>query len=118
MTPPEQDVAEALFAASELIVTQIALIQDYNAVLPPEGKAITFFTRDFPVSYVQALDELIHPPCFTACFVANPANASMWGTYGHGHTGVCLNGITGWRGGKGMGMGVGAIFPLAQASMK
>lgn len=118
MTQPEQEVAEALFAASELTVMQMALIQDYNRALPPETKAITFFTRDFPVNYVKALDELIHPPCFIACFVADPANASMWGTYGHGHTGVCLkfkathdaearpalnlNGITGWRGGKGM----------------
>jgi hypothetical protein len=120
MTPPEQEVAEALFGASELMVMQMVLIQDYNRALPPETKAITFFTRDFPVAYVRALDELIHPPCFLACFVANPANAAMWGTYGNSHTGICLkfktmpdskgrpalnlNGITGWHGGKGMEM--------------
>jgi hypothetical protein len=120
MTPPEQEVAEALFAASELMVAQMTFIQDYNAALPPETKAITFFARDFPVAYVRALDELIHPPCFAACFVAKPANASMWGTYGNGHTGICLkfkttpdsegrlalnlNGVTGWRGGRGMEM--------------
>jgi hypothetical protein len=67
MTPPEQQVAEALFSASELMVTQMALIQDYNTAPPPEAKAVTFFTRDFPTSYVRALDELIHPPCFAAC---------------------------------------------------
>ena len=120
MTPPEQEVAEALFSASELMVAQMALTQDYNAAPPPEAKAVTFFTRDFPVNYVRALDELIHPPCFAACFVANPADASMWATYGASHTGVCLkfktvpdsagspalnlNGIRGWRGGKGMEM--------------
>ena len=118
MTPADQELAEALFAASELAVAQMALLQDYAGTLPPEAQALTFLTRDFPVGYVRALDELIHPPCFAACFVADPANASMWATYGNGHTGVCLkfkstadsearpalnlNGITGWRGGKGM----------------
>jgi hypothetical protein len=72
MTPPEQEVAEALFSASELIVTQMALIQDYNRAATPEVQAVTFFTRDFPTSYVRALDELIHPPCFAACFVTDP----------------------------------------------
>jgi hypothetical protein len=119
-TPPEQKVAEALFSASELSVSQMMLIQDYNAAPPPETKALTFFTRDFPTSYVRSLDELIHPPCFAACFVADPTNASMWATYGGGQTGVCLKfgttpdsegrpalnvkGITGWHGGKGLEM--------------
>ena len=44
----------------------MALIQDYNAAPPPVAKAVTFFMRDFPASYVRALDELIHPPCFAA----------------------------------------------------
>jgi hypothetical protein len=35
MTASEQAVAEALFSASELMVTQMALIQDYNAAPPP-----------------------------------------------------------------------------------
>jgi hypothetical protein len=116
MTPSEQEVAEALFSASELAVAQMALVQDYNRAAPAE-KALLFFTRDFSASYVRALDELIHPPCFIACFVADPANASMWATYGDGHKGVCLkfrttpdsegqpalnlNGITGGRGGTG-----------------
>ena len=130
MTPPEQEVAEALFSASELMVAQFALIQDYNAAPPPVAKAVTFFMRDFPASYVRALDELVHPPCFAACFVAQPANASMWATYGDSQTGVCLkfkttpdsegrpalnlNGITGWRGGKGVEMEPVHSFHLRQ----
>ena len=118
MTPPEQEVAEALFAASELMTAQMELGHDYNSPPPLEAKPVIFLTRDFPASFVRALDELIHPPCFTACFVANPADASMWATYGDSQTGVCLkfratpdseghpalnlNGITGWRGGHGM----------------
>jgi len=120
MRPPEQEAAEVLFSASELLMAQMELVQDYNTPPPPEAKGLIFITRDFPASYVQALDELIHPPCFAACFVANPADASMWGSYGDAHTGLCLkfkttadsegrpalnlDGITGWRGGKGMEM--------------
>jgi hypothetical protein len=113
MTPPEQAVAEAMFAASELSVMQMALQQDYDAASPPA----MFFMRDFPASYARALDELIHPPCYIACFVADPTSASMWATYAASQTGVCLkfnttpdsegwpaltlNSINGWRGGTG-----------------
>jgi len=90
LKPPEPDVAEELFLSSELIMAQMALMQDYNTAPPPEANPVIFLTRDFPASYVRALDELIHPPCFAACFVANPADASMWATYGAAHTGVCL----------------------------
>jgi hypothetical protein len=120
LQPPEHEAIEALYSSSELIVAQMELIHDYNNAIPAEAQAITFFTRDFPASYVRALDELIHPPCFTACFVENPANASMWATYAGSHRGVCLkfkttpdsvdrpalnlNAIRGWRGGKGVEM--------------
>jgi hypothetical protein len=30
------------------------------------------------------------PGWFTACFVEDPANAAMWGVYGDGHRGACL----------------------------
>jgi hypothetical protein len=130
MTPPEQEVAEALFAASELSVMQMALQQDYSAAQPPAMKAVMFFLRDFPTGYVRALDELIHPPCYIACFVANPANASMWATYAGSQTGVCLkfrttpdsegrpaldlNSINGWRGGRGIEMEPVRSFLLRQ----
>lgn len=114
LKPAEADVAEELFLGSELMMAQMELIHDYNTAPPPEARAALFLMRDFPASYVRALDELIHPPYFAACFVANPADASMWATYGASHTGVCLkfktvadgaghpalnlNAIRGWRG--------------------
>ena len=116
LKPAEADRAEELFLTSELMAAQAELIHDYNTSPPPEAKAALFLMRDFPASYARALDELIHPPYFAACFVANPADASMWATYGASHTGVCLkfktttdfgrpalslNGIRGWRGSTG-----------------
>jgi hypothetical protein len=90
MTPPEQEVAEALYSASELVMAQMELGHDYNTPPPSGNKHVNYLTRDFPASYVRALDELIHPSCFAACFVANPADGSMWATYGDSHRGVCL----------------------------
>jgi hypothetical protein len=72
MTPPEQEAAEVLFSASELMTMQMELGNDYNHPPQPEAKAVIFLTRDFPAGYIRALDELIHPPCFAACFAANP----------------------------------------------
>jgi hypothetical protein len=120
LKPSDGEVAEELFAASELMTAQLELIHDYNHETPPEARAFKFLTRDFPTSYVRALDELIHPPWHAACFVADPANASMWATYGEAYRGVCLkfktvpdsasrpalklNVINGWRGGRGKEM--------------
>lgn len=131
-TPADQQLAEALFAASQLQAMQLALQQDYNNPAAAAMKAVTFFTRDFPAGYVLSLDELIHFPCFMACFVANPTNTSMWATYAGSQTGVCLkfrttpdsegrpsldlNGVTGWRGGKGMEMEPVRSFHLRQFS--
>ena len=118
--PPNADIADELYAAFELKIAQMELIHDYNNAIPPEAKALNAFTRDFPASYVRALDELIHPPCFVACFVENPSNASLWATYGDKHRGICLkfktvadsagrpalnlNAIRGLRGGPGPAM--------------
>ena len=43
MTPPEQELAEGLFAACELSVMQMALQQDYSAAPQPAN----FFLRTF-----------------------------------------------------------------------
>ncbi len=117
LKPSQEGMAEELFLVSELAAMQLDLIQDYNTEVPPEAQAWRFLVRSFPASYIRALDELVHSPWHTACFVANPTDASMWGTYGDGHRGVCLKFMTspdtsggpalnlyrinGWRGGKG-----------------
>jgi Protein of unknown function (DUF2971) len=120
LKPAEPDKAEAMFLAGELIMSQMQLIQDFNTATSSEARSTLFLTRDFPESYVRALDELTHPPFSAACFVADPTNSSMWATYGDSHKGVCLKfksgsdtlgrpslnlyGITGWRSSAGMEM--------------
>ena len=41
-------------------------------------------------NYVDALPRLMFPAWSTACFVKDPTHASMWGIYGDGHKGACL----------------------------
>jgi hypothetical protein len=88
--PPNADIADELYAVFELKIAQMELIHGCINAIPPEAKVLNPFTRDFPADYVRALDELIHPPFFVACFVENPNDASLWATYGDKHRGVCL----------------------------
>lgn len=81
---------EALFSANELMTKQMDLISDYNSETTSATKPLGFLFRYFPASYVRALDRLVHPDWYVACFSTNPINASMWGKYGDGHRGVCL----------------------------
>jgi hypothetical protein len=69
---------------------QLNLIHDYNNDIPDDRKSWLTVVRDFPDLYVNALERLIYPNWYAACFVANPTNASMWEAYGDGHRGACL----------------------------
>jgi hypothetical protein len=57
------------------MMAQMELIHDYKTAPPAEAKPAIFLTRDFPTSYVRALDELIHPPYFAACLSPTPRTA-------------------------------------------
>jgi hypothetical protein len=82
--------AEEVFSICDLADMAAALMRAYNTNIPPEAKAWEFLVRSFPAAYVNALEESVHPTGHSACFVANPTDASMWGTYGDAHRGVCL----------------------------
>ena len=45
---------------------------------------------DFPNLYVKELERLLYPNWYVACFMDTYSNASIWGHYGDGHSGVCL----------------------------
>lgn len=107
--------AEPILTISENLTAQIALIQDLQQTKTDLGWL--FISRDFPDFHINALERMIYPAWYTACFVAEPTNASMWGVYGDGHKGACLifrarrdtddarsldlHGISGWSMGRG-----------------
>jgi hypothetical protein len=74
--------AEAAAEASETIVDETNLLLAYQRksfASRPAWKAVTF---DFPPRYVSSLERLLYRDWYTACFVDNPDNTAMWGTYG------------------------------------
>ena len=88
--PGDSRTAETAFAAMESTATQVELIGEYLMRDQAVSPAIRYFMRYFTTDYIAALDGLVHPDWYVACFSADPLNAAMWGTYGHGHRGVCL----------------------------
>ncbi len=74
----------------DLAAEEIDLKRNYRALPQPAFKVIDFLLRSFPDGYISALQRLIHPSWYTASFVTNPTNASMWGVYGDAHRGICL----------------------------
>ena len=45
---------------------------------------------DFPSIYIDQLRRLLWPDWYTACFVKEYHNSSLWANYGDAHKGVCL----------------------------
>lgn len=82
--------AEAILTIGENMTTQIELIDDFNRDISDGREKWLFIARDFPKFYAVALEQLLFPDWCTACFVRDPTNAAMWGVYGDGHRGVCL----------------------------
>lgn len=82
--------AEVLLSISEMTRSQLELIADFNRNSAPELVGFYYLCRDFPRSYIDKLSELMFPSWYTACFVEAPTNAAMWGVYGDGHRGACL----------------------------
>ena len=84
------EMVDALFEISSISTMQMTLIHDINNDLTPLQKAWRFIARDFDDFYVGSLESLVHPAWYAACFVDDASNASMWGSYGDGHKGICL----------------------------
>jgi hypothetical protein len=85
-----KEVSEANFASSELTFMQSNLICDFGGERTAQQAGWMFLVRDFPTYYIGALERLVYPNWYAACFVSDPADPSMWGGYGDGHRGVCL----------------------------
>ena len=49
-----------------------------------------FLVFDYPAIYIEELRRLLWPERYTACFVKDFHNSSLWANYGDGHRGACL----------------------------
>jgi len=88
--PDKPDIAEVISSSYEIGAIQHELISEYNGISLKRGIAWKTLISEVPRRYVRALEQLLYRDWYTASFVAEPTDASIWGTYGNGHQGVCL----------------------------
>lgn len=86
--PDIEDLAEKLYAAAKSAQSQIDLILQYNSNNSRNNEMLVF--SSFPEEYVKQLSRLVHGNWYTACFLTDYSNPSMWGYYGDNHKGACL----------------------------
>ncbi|QTD35648.1 DUF2971 domain-containing protein [Pseudomonas fluorescens] len=53
-------------------------------------KTLHFLQVHFTRTYVKALEQLMYPDWYVACFMSECEDSSIWGTYGADHKSVCL----------------------------
>jgi hypothetical protein len=88
--PDKPDIAEVMSSCSEDVAMQQNLILEYNGISLRNGAAWQTLISEFPRRHIRALEQLLYDDWYTACFVSDPTDASMWGNYGNKHRGVCL----------------------------
>ena len=85
-----EEMSDVLFSIFGNTQAQLDLIFEFNNPIADDRRPWMFIKRDIPSRNISALERMIYPYLHVACFVANPTNASMWGSYADGHRGVCL----------------------------
>jgi hypothetical protein len=88
--PGNPDIVEAMTAKSISAIEQTTFLRDYTGISQQHGPVWRVIGSTFPDVYLLSLEYLSFGDWYTACFVASPSHASMWGYYGDGHRGACL----------------------------
>ena len=76
------------------------IAQQYKNPMSAEILNSQLVITDFPSVYLSEIEGLLWPNWYTACFMRQYHNASVWGHYGDGHRGVCLIFEAGKTGGE------------------
>lgn len=86
----EPENIDILFAGQNHTLEQIYIINYLTNKTSAGSKNKNLVFLDFPNEYIQQLEKLVFPNWYTACFMSECRNSSVWGSYGDNHTGVCL----------------------------
>ncbi|NRT90896.1 DUF2971 domain-containing protein [Clostridium beijerinckii] len=85
-----KDNGEEIFEVLKNTSDELKLISYYNKDIDFNHHNMKFIIETFPSSYLSILDKLIYQKWYTACFMDNYHNSSVWGSYGDNHKGICL----------------------------
>lgn len=85
-------VEDDVFTRTVFNTNQMWLQKQYQAAENKKKVSgnMDFLLVGFPSAFLQALETLTYPNWYTACFMTNCENSSIWGSYGDNHKGVCL----------------------------
>lgn len=78
---------------------QVILISNFNNNFS-EKKNLYFILNFFTEKYIKRLETLCYMDWYTACFMTECKNSSIWGSYGDNHAGICLIFKAGFENGK------------------
>lgn len=96
----DENKCEKFFQSLNQADEQIKLFYICNNLEKKFCKKTIFILNGFSKSYLEQLDKLLYPKWYTACFMTDYRNSSVWGNYGNNHTGVCLKFKTKEKDGK------------------
>ena len=85
-----EDKIDVIFSIATHADSQIRLMIRYDSPMH-DDKNKDFVFLDFSEGYIQKIEKLIYPDWYTASFMAECNNSSVWGHYGDEHRGVCLS---------------------------
>lgn len=86
----ENEKRQICFKVLKILKSEQDIISKYNETIDNYEKNKNFVFRDFPDNYLTQIEKLVYPQWYTACFMTECENSSVWGHYGNNHSGVCL----------------------------
>ncbi len=76
--------------ARKRLQEQVSLSYMGNSKVGTLQENTDFIFNKFTNYYLENLEQLMFPKWFTACFMSECSNSSVWGHYGENHKGICL----------------------------
>ncbi|KYK43852.1 hypothetical protein A1D31_37800 [Bradyrhizobium liaoningense] len=86
---PER-VIRALFLAHRSMLDEVRFLHLYNNRAKPAEPNHAFLFFELPDQYAAQIEKLAYPDWYTACFMKECRDSSVWGHYGGSHTAACL----------------------------
>ena len=86
-----EEQVNTMFQNVEALINRDRIIHQLNSPIST-GKLETHdkLFYDSPKQYLQEIEKLLWPNWYTACFMKDYHNSSVWAHYGDRHRGVCL----------------------------
>ncbi len=84
------DKIDVLFFIQRAIQNDILLNRNVNDNIILKTPNRKFLLIDFVDKYLNNIEKLMYPEWYTACFMTECINSSVWGHYGDNHKGICL----------------------------